>query len=470
MAKKTAAPAALEEKMKAALVPAEEQPYAVPENWCWVRFGNLATEMADGPFGSNLKTEHYTSKKEVRIIQLSNIGDEGWREENTKYTTFHHAETIARSIVQPGNLVIAKMMPAGRAIICPSGEAMYILSSDAVKVVPHQELLNRFLCYSINSFYFRNLVQENTQGITRARTSIKKLKLYPFALPPLAEQRRIVDHIETMFAKLDEAKEKAQAVIDGYEDQKAAILHKAFTGELTVQWRIANSLTMDSWQTEVLSSRFDITGGIQKTPARVPKDNPVPYITVANVYRNYLDLSEIRYFEVTNEEISRLRLYDRDILIVEGNGSGNEIGRCAMWHNELPLCIHQNHIIRARATNENTFPEYVLYYMNSPSGNRIIREKAVTTAGLYNLSVGKIKSIPAPFPTLPEQREIVRILDDFLAKEAAVKEAAETTLATIDTMKQSILSRAFRGELGTNDPNDEPAQELLKRILNTAER
>lgn len=103
--------------------------------------------------------------------------------------------------------------------------------------------------------------------------------------------------------------------------------------------------------------------------------------------------------------------------------------------------------------------------MNSPSGNRIIREKAVTTAGLYNLSVGKIKSIPAPFPTLPEQREIVRILDDLLAKEAAVKEAAETTLATIGTMKQSILSRAFRGELGTNDPNDEPAEELLKRIL-----
>ena len=73
-----------------AIVPDSEQPYAVPGNWVWVKFSALAKDMADGPFGSNLKTEHYTTRKEARIIQLSNIGEDGWREDNTKYTTFKH--------------------------------------------------------------------------------------------------------------------------------------------------------------------------------------------------------------------------------------------------------------------------------------------------------------------------------------------------------------------------------------------
>ena len=197
----------IEERLQQALVPAEEQPYEVPENWVWVRLGSLAQDMADGPFGSNLKTEHYTNNKEVRIIQLSNIGENGWREDNKKYTTFEHAKVIARSKVEAGDIVIAKMMPAGRAIICPSYEQQYVLSSDAVKFVPNSLVDNNFCCKGINSYFFQTLVQENTQGITRARTSIKKLKGYPFPLPPLSEQQRIVERIEELFAKLDEAKE-----------------------------------------------------------------------------------------------------------------------------------------------------------------------------------------------------------------------------------------------------------------------
>ena len=257
-----------EEKLAQALVPDWEQPYKVPKNWCWVKFGQLAVDMADGPFGSNLKTEHYTQERQARIIQLSNIGENGWREENTKYTTFEHAKTISRSIVEPGNIVIAKMMPAGRAIICPNNEKQYVLSSDAVKMIPHAQLNSKFLLYQINSHHFQIQVQENTQGITRARTSIKKLKEYAFAVPPFAEQPRIVDHIEYLFAKLDEAKEKAQSVLDSFETRKAAILHKAFTGELTAKWRSERGVGMDSWQSETLQSvcSMKITDGTHKTP------------------------------------------------------------------------------------------------------------------------------------------------------------------------------------------------------------
>lgn len=136
-----------------------------------------------------------------------------------------------------------------------------------------------------------------------------------------------------------------------------------------------------------------------------------------------------------------------------------------MWRGELPVCIHQNHIIRMRKKDEKILEEYVLYYLNSDAGKKIMKIRAKTTAGLYNLSVGKIRTIPVPFAMLEEQIEIVRILDSLLAKENAAKEAAESVLDQIDTMKKAVLARAFRGELGTNDPAEESAVELLKSIL-----
>lgn len=182
----------------------EEIPFEEPKGWTWCRINEIAVDMADGPFGSNLKSEHYTANKEARIIQLSNLSDEGWREENTRYTTIKHAtENISRSIVEPGNIVIAKMMPAGRAMICPDKEQMYVLSSDCVKLVPIEGVYKQFLVRALNSPFFRNRVVDNVQGVTRQRTSISKLRSCYFPLPPFEEQKRIVDKLEQVFKQLD---------------------------------------------------------------------------------------------------------------------------------------------------------------------------------------------------------------------------------------------------------------------------
>ena len=182
----------------------EDVPLEIPAKWKWVKLENLSREMADGPFGSNLKKEHYTNKHEVRIIQLSNIGEHGWRDENVKYTTHTHAETIPRSRVNSGDIVIAKMMPAGRAVIVPDSDASYVLCSDAVKVVVKTELiLTKFLNFAINSQIFKQQVYANVQGTTRVRTSLSKLKTYQIPVPPLEEQSRIVAKIEALFSQVE---------------------------------------------------------------------------------------------------------------------------------------------------------------------------------------------------------------------------------------------------------------------------
>ncbi len=181
----------------------EEKPFDIPDSWEWVRLGDLTAPveyaMADGPFGSNLKKTDYTLDPEVRIIQLSNIGENGWKDQNVKYTTFEHLKSIQRSEVFPGNIVIAKMMPAGRAIIVPNKDKKYVLSSDAVKFIPDTHIYKDFLIYAINSNTYRDQVNEKLQGTTRPRTSLKKLKNFLIPLPPFDEQKRIVTKTFDLF-------------------------------------------------------------------------------------------------------------------------------------------------------------------------------------------------------------------------------------------------------------------------------
>ena len=207
----------------------------LPSGWVWVKLEDIAIDMADGPFGSNLKSSHYTTDREVRIIQLSNIGEYGWRDDNVRYTTFEHAKDIQRSIVDSGDIVIAKMMPAGRAIICPNKDKAYVLSSDAVKLKPSSLLNISYLLYAINSPLFQNQVNENVQGVTRLRTSIAKLKSYAFPLPPLNEQTRIVNSLVHYLSIIDNIQDSIESINGGIVQVKSKILGLAISGKLVAQ-------------------------------------------------------------------------------------------------------------------------------------------------------------------------------------------------------------------------------------------
>ncbi|WP_165264072.1 restriction endonuclease subunit S [Paenibacillus sp. M-152] len=449
-----------EEILQNALVPDWEQPYQVPENWMWVKFGSLTHDMADGPFGSNLKSEHYTEEKEARIIQLSNIGEDGWREENTKYTTFNHAYTIAKSIVSSGDIVIAKMMPAGRAIIVPNNEQMYVLSSDAIKMVPTRVVSTQFLVRGINCTFFRNQVQENTQGIIRARTSISKLKEYAFPLPPVAEQQRIVNRIESLLSKLDEAKEKAQTALDSYEKHKAVILHKAFTGELTKKWREENCVSLDSWEKRKLGKCGEWFGGGTPTTsiAEYWDDGTVLWVTPKDMKSNIIVDTIDHITEAAIESSSAKLIADNAILFVVRSGILRRILPIAMT--KCPVTVNQD--IKALVP-QNVSQEYIFWACIA--NEKSIRDscsKSGTT--VESISTGLLHEYMLPIPTPEEQSEIVRILESIIEKEQKAKEHSNV-IEKIDLMKKVILARAFRGELATNNPEEESAKELLKSIL-----
>lgn len=187
----------------------EEIPCEIPEHWRWVRLGNLGESadtqsFSDGPFGSNLKKEHQIKEPEVRIIQLSNIGETGWKDDNVKYTSFEHLKTIERCEIHPGDLVVAKMMPAGRTVEVPDLGTKIVLGSDACKFVPNHILNKDYLKYAMKSKAFLWQVYSEAHGITRVRTSLTKLKSYIIPIPPIEEQQRIVDKLNQILPLCDD--------------------------------------------------------------------------------------------------------------------------------------------------------------------------------------------------------------------------------------------------------------------------
>ncbi|MFN0300264.1 MAG: hypothetical protein ACKVQU_07900, partial [Burkholderiales bacterium] len=136
-----------------------------------------------------------------------------------------------------------------------------------------------------------------------------------------------------------------------------------------------------------VASVFEVAGGIQKTPLRTPRNNSFPYLGVGNVYRGRLDFTSVKEFELEPGELERRRLRSGDLLIIEGNGSFNEIGRCAKWRGEIENCVHQNHVIRCRPSDVRIC-DFVPLFLNSPNGMEIMQRLAITSSGFYSLSVG----------------------------------------------------------------------------------
>ena len=203
--------------------------YLTPkEGWEEKTLGEIAADSADGPFGSNLKAVHYTTKPQVRIVQLSNIGEYGWKDENIKYTTFEHLKAISRSEVTPGDIVIAKMMPAGRAIICPNYEKKYVLSSDAIKIKLINGYNTKYILHYINSIFFNKQVLENVSGSGRIRTSLTKLRSYKLYIPDFTTQTNIANKVDYLLKIYLQLQSNFDTTVTLCNDLKQSILKDIF--------------------------------------------------------------------------------------------------------------------------------------------------------------------------------------------------------------------------------------------------
>lgn len=361
--------------------------------------------------------------------------------------------------IKNGDLLFAWSASLG-AYIWNGGDAW--LNQHIFKIIPNDNIDKMYLYY-----FLLQVIDElysKTHGSGMVHITLKPFKSTPIPVPNIDVQKRIVERIETLFAKLDEAKEKLQNTIDTFETRKAAILHKAFTGELTANWRKQYGLTIDSWEEKTLN---DIAS-YKKGPfgSSITKAMFVP--KTANTYKVYEQGNVIRkdltygHYYITSEKYQELKGFSvkaGDILI----SCAGTIGEVYKLPPECEEGVINQALMRVRL-NQNIIEGYFCYYFGEIIKDDVI-DKSNGTA-MKNIPPFKVlKAIQIKLPTINEQTEIVRIIDNLLAKEQQAHSIAQNAIAQIDLIKKSILARAFRGQLATNNPADEPAIELLKKVL-----
>lgn len=441
----------IEERLQQALVPAEEQPYEVPENWVWVRLGAIA-EIVTGGTPSKKHPEYYGGN--FPFYKPSDL-DQGRLTYDASEYLSEEGKNVSR-IIPKNSTAVCCIGSIGKCgyLMC-EGTTNQQINSAIPKI--NSLCLYYYLCTE-------NFVQDllsMASATTIAIVNKSKMESCAFPLPPLSEQQRIVERIEELLAKLDEAKERLQEVADSFAVRKAAILHNAFTGELTKQWRWENGVSYESWEEKKGEDFFEYVTSGSRGWAKYYSDKGSIFIRMGNLNHGTieLDFSDIQYVELPYQvEGQRSKLQKNDILI----SITADVGMIALVREDMDAYINQ-HVALARPKND-LYAEFLAWYFVSDDGLQQMQNKQ-RGATKIGLGLQDIRSIILKIPTLPEQHEIVRLIDDLLARERAAQQAAEQALASIDLMKKSILARAFRGELGTNKASEASALELLKQVL-----
>lgn len=411
----------------------------------------------------------------------------------------------------------------GRACLYKPHEdhALLVVDGHVTIVRTAPGMSSQYVFYFVMSPEVQKKIIDMQTGSTN-QVELPRTKICATALPvaPLAEQARIVSKIDELFSSIDEGERALERVRKLVERYRQSVLKAAVAGELTREWREQHAGELESGEallTRILEARRqaweqselakmkakgirtapdawkkqyepppevdstslsqlpdawvwssigqlgDISGGLTKNKSKTGQELIRPYLRVANVYRNRLDLADVQSIPVTEGELERLTLQKNDLLVVEGNGSLSQIGRAALWDGSIENCIHQNHIIKVRMPT----PElawYALIWCMSPNGRQLIEDVASSTAGLHTLSISKIQAIPIPLPTEQELSLIRSEFDRLDSIITAQLRTDEVTSKKAEVLKQAVLKIAFSGHLVSQDPTDEPASVLLERI------
>lgn len=426
------------------------------------------------------------------------------------------------SLVPPQSvLIVVRSGILSRTLPVALNAVPVTINQDMRAFVPEVGVEARFVAWQLIWREGEILSACSKNGTTVASIEGPALARFPLHVAPTAEQTRIVEKLEELLSDLDAGVAELKAAQKKLALYRQSLLKAAVEGALTAYWRarraargesletgadlLARILTErrarwearqmakfkeqgktppkgwqakypepalpdtadlptlpEGWVWASVSQLSEIQGGIQKQPSRTPKENKYPFLRVANVHRGNLKLDDVHEIELFEGELERLMLKPGDVLIVEGNGSLSEIGRCALWDGSLPEAVHQNHLIRVRPIGvQSAFMEA---WLNSVRGIDRITTLAATTSGLYTLNISKISKVPVPVPPHEEQTLLLGLLreriEDCNQQEAAVKFGLKQSAA----QRKNLLKAAFSGQLVQQDPNDESASELLARI------
>ncbi len=436
--------------------------------------------------------------------------------------------------VAPGDVLLSRINPRLNRtwVVWGKRDIAQIASTEWVVFPSHNGIDSQFFAALLSDSRMRDFLAANASGIggslTRVRPALFDNIRVP--LPPLNEQRRIVDRIEALFDQIDQGIKSLHAAKSAIRLYRQSLLKSAFEGRLTADWRAKNPDKLESYENLIARAEYERdewyriafgkwteeveawqSGGAKGPKPRRPEGNSpaaaltseeqavlpripkswvflrlsdiaavgsgmsvskarkpevpvdVPYLRVANVQRGFLDLGEIKTMPIEMSQAASVGLHRWDVLFNEG-GDRDKLGRGWVWDCQIPHCIAQNHVFRASPFRHDlNWSKYISQWGNS-FGRDYFERGGKQTTNLASINKTVLKALPVPYCSPGEQTKIVRILDKRLEGADSLQAEIDANLARADALRQSILKKAFSGQLVSQDPDDEPAQALLARI------
>lgn len=326
------------------------------------------------------------------------------------------------------HVLYGKLRPYLNKVATPEFEGK--CSTEIIPLLPDESLNRDYLAYFLRSPQVVSRISRQTAGARMPRADMGVVLGLEIPVPSLSDQHSIVDILK----RADSIRRLRKQAQDTARQLILALFIDMFGDPAT---------NPRSYSVRTVGEIADVQGGLQVTRKRADFPIERPYLRVANVYRNRLDLSEVKTIRLTQAELERVRLQAGDLLVVEGHGNKDEVGRCAIWDASIVDCVHQNHLIRVRPNREAVLPEFLSTYLNSAGGREHLLRQGKTTSGLNTISTANVKTAPVFVPQLDHQKAFV----ERLAVTSSIGQQQETAHLLSESTFQSLLHKAFSGNL-----------------------
>lgn len=343
------------------------------------------------------------------------------------------APSRARQLIQDGDVLVSTVRPNLNGVAMVRGRFDGATASTGFCVLrPRRKTLHGpYLFHWVKSPDFVAEMVRRATGASYPAVSDRIVLDSQIPLPSLTEQRRIAAILD----QADALRAKRREALAQLDRLTQAIFIDMFGDPVRNQKQWPNAA--------VLGDVADIVSGVTKgRRLNVIEVRPVPYLAVANVQDKSLNLSIVKEIEATEDEIRRYRLQKNDLLLTEG-GDPDKLGRGTLWQNELPECIHQNHIFRVRLKSDQVHPVFLNWLVGSERGKKYFLRSAKQTTGIASINMTQLRGFPLLVPPMPLQLEFASRLEDL----ASIRSRQTNALEEMDCLFASLQHRAFRGEL-----------------------
>jgi len=445
-----------------------EELKALPDGWAQTTLGEILLDpkkdLVDGPFGSNLKSNEYIESG-IPVFKIQNIKANRFVDKKIDFITQEKADSISRHSFQAGDLIITKLgNPLGLCCKVPEKYKYGIIVADLMRLRPSSIVANtEFLIFLINSRIIQHQFQAITKGTTRSRVNLTIVREIIIPLPPLPEQHRIVAKIEELFSSLDKGIESLKTAQAQLKTYRQAVLKWAFEGKLTNE-NVKDGELPEGWKCQRLGNEVDMQSGVAFKKSEYSTAG-VRLFQIANVSFNYVKWEEIEH--LPNDYIVKypeLLLNAGDIVMALNRPMlNNQLKIAEIKRNDIPAILYQR-VGRFKFLG-NLNNKYFLYYLQSPKFTKWLSDElqGVNIPFINKSKLMDYNKLPLP-RSLPEQTRIVSEIETRLSVCDKLEESITQSLLQAESLRQSILKKAFEGRLAPQDPNDAPASILLERI------